>query len=95
MLVRILFCSLLLSCSQEPAFPEAPANCAAACARMKQLNHKGALGSPGPDQVYGTDDDVPCPVACVEMERISPFNLPCISNAVSKSAIDACAEGPE
>lgn len=94
MLVRILLCSLVLSCSSEPTFPEAPANCEAACDRMAQLGCRGAAGSPGPDQAYGTADDVACPVVCVELERISPLNLPCIANAVSCGEVNACAEGP-
>lgn len=43
-------------------------DCARACANMLALHCQGWEGSPGPDEVMGTVDDVPCTQTCTDYE---------------------------
>ena len=73
----------------EPVSPAA--DCALACENLVDMGCPGSEGSPGFDEKYGTDDDVPCADACVELSIESPFfPLECIILAVSCDGVSAC-----
>lgn len=75
-----------------------PEDCAPACATMERLQCPGFRGSPGPDEEFGTSDDVACARACVELVNADPtFTLAqrCIAQATSCEAADRCLADSE
>ena len=68
-----------------------PDDCAAACANLEQLGCDGAEGSPGVDEEYGTEDDVPCEDVCRDvMEGGITMHPACVAAAESCEAVDEC-----
>jgi len=84
----------------EPDPPSVtPANggsgdCRAACDNLARLGCDGAEGSPGPDDVYGTADDVPCTAVCEDITTDDTVTLyqRCTAAALSCEAVDRCFE---
>ena len=71
-----------------------PADCVAACNNMEDLDCDGWQGSPGEDEEFGTEDDVPCDEVCKMIaEESSGEMFPgCVAAADSCEAVDACSE---
>jgi hypothetical protein len=46
-----------------------PELCRRACKNLNKLGCAGRMGSPGYDDVWGTDDDIPCAIVCAEIEE--------------------------
>lgn len=67
--------------------------CEAACENLRLIGCPGAEGSPGPDEMFGTQDDVPCADVCQEVENLGRFSLnpECISTAETCEQVDACS----
>lgn len=80
----------------QPA-PVPGAGCIDACAALERLGCAGATGSPGPDDVPGTHDDVACIDACalLEAEGIIVLHTECVAGAHTCEQADACSRvGP-
>ena len=76
-----------------PIDPAIETNCKTACDNLKRLQCSGWEGSPGKDEIHGTDDDVPCWKACKDIESADPtadLKLQCTTNANSCEAVDNC-----
>ena len=70
---------------------DAGGGCRGACSNIAELGCDGAEGSPGPDEVYGTEDDVPCAEVCEETEGAGvSMETGCVSAADDCDAVDAC-----
>ena len=71
--------------------------CAAACRNLERLHCPGWQGSPGPDDVADTDDDVPCDRACEyaagQQDIGVDLKLDCVAAAQSCVEVEACPEG--
>lgn len=92
----VLVIAFILACGPNYIIKDAETvldQCKRACVRMEQLKcDNGWQGSPGQDEVYGTDDDEACIDVCVMVE-INPevdFELECVSGADDCSAYEAC-----
>ena len=92
LLLAALCCACAASKPPPPVHDPGAGDCAAACANLERLGCQGAKGSPGRDDVPGTADDVPCSVACEDVERegVSSLATGCVAGAASCSAADAC-----
>jgi hypothetical protein len=81
-------------CTPEPDWDDSgtPDDCEAACERIEELGCEGAEGSPGPDEEYGTEDDVPCVEVCrnVMVEGGVSLHPACVAAADNCNAVDAC-----
>lgn len=65
--------------------------CSEACANLAELGCDGADGSPGVDEVYWTEDDVPCDVICRETIAAGVDMHPiCVASASTCNAADEC-----
>jgi hypothetical protein len=65
--------------------------CSEACVNLAELGCDGAEGSPGVDEVYGTEDDVPCDVICRETIAAGVDMHPiCVAAAPTCEAADEC-----
>lgn len=67
--------------------------CAAMCATLERMQCPGWDGSPGPDEVHGTPDDVSCAVACVDIvssHHTVTLNQRCVAAATDCEQVDAC-----
>jgi hypothetical protein len=73
--------------------------CEAACANLRELKFCGEHeGSPGPDDEYDTDDDVPCAPTCQDIEGAGPgfgLNTQCLAKATNCKAVAACDEAAQ
>jgi hypothetical protein len=89
--------------SDEPVTPTGPhcssvipECCAAACANLERLSCPGREGSPGPDDVFGTPDDVSCTRTCAgvsaEADLGVDLNLDCVAVAETCAAAEACQD---
>jgi len=68
----------------------APA-CDDACDLLSDLGCDGAEGSPGLDEVYGTQDDVSCASVCREtIEAGVDMHTDCVRSAPSCAAVEEC-----
>ena len=87
---------LLTGCVPLPYVPpdaDTETLCRLACDNMERLEVPGWEGSPGVDEVYGTDDDVACSVVCVDTETAGyPFNARCIAGAGTRVDAEGCNE---
>lgn len=90
MRVLVLVCSLLVSCVAKT--PDELNGCAAACSNLRSLGCDGSQGHAGPDQQFGTLDDVSCEDACHDIlsARVLPVDPQCLSTAGSCEAADEC-----
>lgn len=69
--------------------------CVASCARAAALVCAESTAAAGPDDVLGTDDDVPCERACADLRAADPTIDPllrCTADAQDCDAMDACAD---
>jgi hypothetical protein len=94
-MIRIFLLAVaMFGCESEPDWDDSgtPDDCEAACERIEELGCDGAEGSPGPDEEYGTKDDVPCVEVCrnVMIEGGVSMHPACVSDAESCEAADAC-----
>lgn len=72
-----------------------PNGCAAACGRLRALGCPAADGSPGRDEVFGTEDDEPCEAVCrgvVGAYNGSTLHQKCTSEAEDCEAVERCFE---
>lgn len=83
----------------DPPGPPVPdeagdaSDCEAACATLARLQCPGWRGSPGPDEIVGTADDVPCARACraiVSSDRTVTLQQRCTATATTCEAVDRC-----
>lgn len=77
-------------CGSAPVYPDdpdAPEDCDAACGNMVRLGCEEGDGSPGPDEQFGTEDDVSCVAVCRNAMSGSK-GIPVRPICVSK--VDAC-----
>lgn len=77
----------------EPADGGTADDCAAACANLARLYCPGWRGSPGPDEIIGTPDDVPCEQACRDIVTADPtvtLFQRCTAQAKSCAEVEAC-----
>lgn len=86
---------LLMGCHlfPEPNQPTVEGDCTSACATLARLDCPGHEGSPGPDETFGTPDDVSCAQACTDIVRADPvvsLAQTCVTGARSCDAADAC-----
>lgn len=92
----VLYASLYAACQiPKPKHIEPDDPCGASCARAAVLQCVEHTGAAGPDDVYGTADDVPCETACADLLAADPTVEPllqCTANAHTCAAVDACAE---
>lgn len=87
--------ALVVGCHLFPApkRPTVEGDCTTACENLTRLECPGHEGSPGPDEIYGTPDDVSCDQACTDIVQADPvvtLNQSCVSGAASCAAADAC-----
>jgi hypothetical protein len=63
---------------------------------MAEMKCPGWEGSPGPDEVFGTEDDIPCVEVCIGIVEADPtttlFPL-CTAKAESCDEVDECFDG--
>lgn len=80
---------------QDDAKPDSGTvdDCKAACDNLRGMNCEAGIGSPGQDEVYGTDDDVPCETVCRDF-MMPPASLHpgCVAQAKSCNEADRCFE---
>jgi hypothetical protein len=67
-------------------------DCSRFCLELERLDCAESIGSPGEDETFGTEDDVPCLEVCRELTREPTFNLDrkCLSGLKSCQEIDNC-----
>ena len=68
--------------------------CSAVCVHEHALGCSAAKGSPGPDDVYGTIDDVPCATACHDQlaaDATLEALLVCITRSENCADVDRCS----
>lgn len=67
-------------------------SCQAACTNMRVMKCDGWQGSPGEDEIFGTEDDVPCYEACTIMEMNPEADLEpdCIAFSESCNEVKKC-----
>ncbi len=90
-IIPIILVPFLLRCAPiEPGPPHDPEagsvdDCPAACDNLAVMQCPGWEGSPGPDEVYGTEDDVPCLEVCEDFVEFSNMTLypACTAKATS------------
>ena len=78
---------------EPPPAPERDGSCDAACDNLARLQCHGHEGSPGPDEAYGTDDDMPCAVACRKIilaDEHATLYQACVAAADSCESADEC-----
>lgn len=63
--------------------------CAAACDNLGKMQCDGWEGSPGPDEVYGTPDDVGCAQACRDIVGATSITLNTVCISRSRSCTQA------
>ena len=98
LIARIALFLLLFSTPQCQIKPHndvesgTPDDCAAACENLARLGCPGAQGSPGKDETFGTEDDVPCVEVCEEIMRTPPVSIHpnCVAAAKSCDAVERC-----
>jgi hypothetical protein len=96
MLVAGMLVLLALECMgcggwQPTPYDDQASACAAACDNMERLKYPGWEGSPGEDEIRGTEDDVACVVVCIDLEQQGlPFHAECLAGAVDRAAMDGC-----
>jgi hypothetical protein len=78
-----------------PPVPELEAErvCMSSCLNLAKLQCPGYEGSPGADEEFGTEDDVPCSKVCVDLAKDDPASIPyhnCMSGVGSCEAAEAC-----
>jgi hypothetical protein len=92
--MRYMALLLLIGCGPYVYIPpgaEDPALCEPACEVLERYKVEGWDGSPGPDEVFGTADDVPCAQVCRETIRAGyPFQVKCLSGAGSRGEAEGC-----
>lgn len=100
----IALCAVLSGCAalSDVVYPPGPpvpqdagtaGECAAACDNLARMQCPGWQGSPGPDEAYGTVDDVACATACVDIVTSDPtmtLHQRCTAAATSCEGVDAC-----
>ncbi len=90
----VILVPLALQCAPiEPHPPNDPdagtvEHCPAACENLAYLQCPGWEGSPGADEVYGTEDDVPCLEVCEDFVEFSNMTLYPLCTAKSMSCDD-------
>jgi hypothetical protein len=101
--VDFLLCLLIFGCVPVPV-PGPPVDpeggteddCPAACANLQDLKCPGWRGSPGPDGVFDTEDDISCVDVCVYTmtvdETMTLFPL-CTAQAETCEEVEECFEG--
>jgi hypothetical protein len=70
-----------------------PIACENACKNLKRLDCPGWKGTPGKDEVFGTDDDISCTTACIDIVNSDPsvtLNQNCVAVANSCKEVDDC-----
>lgn len=100
-----LLALLLIACVRKdmPPLPVTPnqdeaEDCPAACETMERYQCPGWRGSPGADDVYGTEDDVPCDQACREIvtaDISASLNQQCVAMSTSCRMVERCFEEGE
>lgn len=100
----ILLCIASLLCAARCQGPvvidtdtdDNPADCVAACDNMEDLDCDGWQGSPGEDEVYGTEDDVSCDEICemIAEEPTAEIFPGCVAAAETCEAVDECSNQP-
>jgi hypothetical protein len=98
--LELVFCAR--GCTITPFVPSedtgdwgdagSPDDCSAACDNLSELGCEGAEGSPGPDEEFGTADDVACAEVCrsVMEEGEVTMHPSCVAAATSCDEADAC-----
>lgn len=72
-----------------------PDDCPAACENLKRLQCEGWQGSPGPDEQFGTEDDLSCERVClgVMSEPTATLFPICTAKAADCEAVELCFQG--
>ena len=95
---------LLIGCTfnPDPVTPDDPKDvmtqCDLACKNLKRMDCDGWKGSPGEDEVFGTNDDVSCQITCTEIVNSDPtvtLHQLCVAKATSCTDADKCFEVEE
>ncbi len=78
-----------------PVSPDAGTvdDCAAACDNLARMECPGWQGSPGSDEVFGTDDDVSCEVVCrtiVGGDPTATLHQRCTADSKSCDDVERC-----
>jgi hypothetical protein len=96
----ILLATIVCACGPLPEAPiDTPENerdfCSAACDKLAELQCPGWRGSPGLDEIFGTDDDISCSRVCNELvvESSVTLHAECTSEATSCAAVERCFDG--
>ena len=71
---------------------EEPTACEMACDNIRLIGCAGADGSPGPDEQFGTGDDVSCADVCEDIMSKGDFSIEpeCVSAARACEDVDSC-----
>lgn len=100
-IVAFAFGLYLAGCGPMPGPPIEPEggtkeDCPSACANLQDLRCPGWRGSPGPDGVFDTEDDVSCIDVCIYMmtvdETMTLFPI-CTAQAADCDEVEECFEG--
>jgi len=70
--------------------------CQTFCTREAVLNCPGKTGSPGPNEVLGDSDDVPCVAVCRNVVASGLYrarNVTCFNQAGTCARLDSCLMG--
>ena len=76
--------------------PDAPDACAAFCELQVKLECDDTADSPGPDEIDGTADDVPCVEVCKDIVSEGGYSpdRACLDAAKTCTAAEECVFGP-
>lgn len=80
----------------DAASPSSPNACKTFCTRAAVLNCPGKTGSPGPNEILGDSDDVPCQVVCRNVVASGVYKtsgITCFNQAATCARLDTCLMG--
>ena len=92
----VVFIVTRCSVGPEEPGPVEPdgSTCENACANVIELGCDGAKGSPGEDEVFGTDDDRSCVQVCknVTSDGFVSLDNGCVATAEDCEEVEECSE---
>ncbi len=91
--LSVISMTALVACGPKEPGPVAPSpEEVDACAAFCSMGCPGSEGSPGYDEEYGTEDDVPCAQACEDILAGPEFdgNRECLDGATTCEQAEEC-----
>ncbi len=96
-LMFVFLCAYLVFLASHCGGPQItdddPDDCDAACGNMLELGCDASVGSPGVDEIWGTQDDISCVEMCIGIVgENGSLQLECTIDAQSCAEINICFE---